>query len=252
MSTVDTLAISPCCNPELTLEEALAAYAPLGFTQFEAFTTWAKSALDITADPDAYARLAARHGFRFTSFHLPPVDDDVDASLARAVNAARFAKAVGARIVLFKATSRRLYIGAAGPFLDAIEGLGLTPVLQNHYGTPISSLEDFREVLAGIGDARMKTLLEVGQFHAAGVSWRAGYELLGTSVALVHIKDQIGRQSVPYGRGEIDLPGLFAQLRADGYTGDYVVEMEVADRENTLRYLAEAVVYLREQCLEGR
>jgi hypothetical protein len=33
-------------------------------------------------------------------------------------------------------------------------------------------------------------------------------------------------------------------MRSVGYDGDYVVEMEVADRENTLRYLAGAVEYL--------
>jgi len=36
-------------------------------------------------------------------------------------------------------------------------------------------------------------------------------------------------------------------LAADGYDGDLVVEMEVADRENTLRYLADAVDYIEER-----
>jgi len=61
----------------------------------------------------------------------------------------------------------------------------------------------------------------------------------------VHIKDQIGRQSVPFGNGEIDLPGLFARLADDGYRGKFVVEMEVTDRENTPQYLADALRYLK-------
>ncbi len=56
---------------------------------------------------------------------------------------------------------------------------------------------------------RLLTLPEVGHFHSADVGWREAAEALGDSVALVHIKDQIGRQSVPFGTGEIDLPGLF-------------------------------------------
>ncbi len=236
---------SPCCNPELRLDEALAAYARLGFRKFEVFTSWAKSAFDVDGDPAFYQAKGEEYGLRFTSLHLPPVTDDLDATVARAVHAARFARAIGAGVLLFKADSRANYIRGARPFLDAIEGLGVTPVLQNHYGTPITTLDDFREVLNGIADPRMKTLLEVGHFHSAGVSWRQGYDLLGESIALVHIKDQVGRQSVPFGTGEIDLAGLLRHLRAAGYRGDFVVEMEVADRENTLRYLAEALEYVR-------
>ena len=53
---------------------------------------------------------------------------------------------------------------------------------------------------------------------------------------------------MPFGTGEIDLVGLFEHMRSVGYDGDYVVEMEVADKENTLRYLAGAVEYLRRCC----
>lgn len=241
---MDHLVASPCCNPDLGLDEALAAYAGIGFRKFEVFTSWAKSAFDIEGDPAFYRAKGEEHGLRFVSLHLPPVTDDLEASVARAIRGARFAGAIGAAIVLFKADSRANYVRGAGPFLEGIEGLGTTPVLQNHFGTPITTLDDFREVLEGIADPRMKTLLEVGHFHSAGVSWHEGYDLLGESIALVHVKDQVGRQSVPFGTGEIDLPGLFRHLRAAGYRGDYVVEMEVKDRENTLRYLAEARQYL--------
>ena len=231
----------------MSVDEALAAFAKLGFCKYEVFTSWA-APFDVDADPQLYLDKGRRHGIAFTSLHLPPVDDDL--SIDRAVNAARFAKALGAHIVLFKATNRANYISAARPFLDAITGLGVTPVLQNHFGTAISSLDDFREVLDGIRDLRMKTLLEVGHFHSAGVGWREACDLLGDSIALVHIKDQVGPQSVPFGTGEIDLLGLFAHMRSAGYAGDYVVEMEVEDKENTLQYLADAVRYLEQNCEE--
>jgi len=247
--TLDHLVASPCCNPEMALPEALAAYSRLGFGKFEAFTSWVQSAVDVEADPQRYLECAAGHGMRFTSTHLPPVDDDLDASLARAVRAAEFADALGAGIVLYKATSRENYARSAGDFLDRIDRLGVTPVLQNHAGTPISTLDDFREVIDAIADPRMKTLLEVGHFHSVGVCWREACKLLGESIALVHVKDQVARQSVPFGSGEIDLPGLFEHVKSVGYEGDFVVEMEVQDRANTLRYLAEAVEYLRENCL---
>lgn len=245
---MENLAISPCSNPEMTLDQALSAYSALGYRKFEVFTSWVKSAFDCRRDPGFYLEQGQRYGMTFASLHLPAVGDDPDASLGEAVQAARFAAAIGAGVVLFKATSRANYVRAAGPFLDAIEGLPVTPVLQNHAGTAISTLEDFREVLEGVDDPRMKALLEVGHFHSVGVSWRQGCDLLGDLIALVHIKDQIGPQSVPFGAGEIDLPGLFGHMRSVGYTGDYVVEMEVKDRENTLKYLAEAREYIERYC----
>ena len=248
--TTDNLIVSPCSNPEMGLEEVLAAYSEIGYEKFEVFTGWAGSAFDIDADPRDYLAKSRRYGMKFVSFHLPPVNDDVDVSLARSVRAARFARAVGAEVVLFKATSRENYIRAAGEFLDAIDSLGLTAALQNHAGTAISTPADFGEVIDGIADPRMKTLLEVGHFHTVGVSWREGYDLLAGRIALVHVKDQIGPQSVPFGTGEIDLPGLFEHMRSVEYAGDFVVEMEVADKPNTLKYLAEAREYLIARCLD--
>jgi len=159
---MESLAVSPCSNPEVGLDEVLQAYATLGSRKFEVFTSWAKSAFDYHGDPEFYLEKGRRHGMAFVSMHLPPVGDDVDASLAEAVEAARFAAAIGAGVVLFKATSRPNYIRAAGPFPDAVEELPVTPVLQNHAGTPITTLQEFREVLDGIDDERIKALLEVG------------------------------------------------------------------------------------------
>ncbi len=245
---MENLAVSPCSNPEMGLDEVLGAYSALGYRKFEVFTSWTKSAFDCRGDPQFYLDKGRRHDMAFVSLHLPAVGDDAGASLAEAVRAARFASAIGAGVVLFKATSRPNYVRAAGPFLDAIGDLAVTPALQSHAGTPISTLADFREVLDGIDDERMKALLEVGHFHQVGVPWREGYELLRGRIALVHVKDMIGSRSVPFGAGEVDLPGLFRRLSDDGYAGDYVVEMEVEDRQNTLTYLRQAREYVEEHC----
>ncbi len=252
MDRMERFVGSPACIPQMTLEEIFAAYAPLGFRKFEAFTSWCRSHLDIETEARTYRELAASHGIRFTSMHLPPISNDQEVSLRQAVKAARFAQELGVSVVLFKATTREHYIQTAVPFLDALDdaGIHLTPVLQNHAGTAISSLEDFREVITGIGDPRMKTLLEVGHFQRVGVHWRDGFNLLGESIALVHINEIQGTQSVPYGTGTVDFPGLFAHLRETGYTGDIVVELELDTRDQdatrTLHHLAEALDYLKE------
>ncbi|HOR27822.1 MAG TPA: sugar phosphate isomerase/epimerase family protein [Candidatus Sumerlaeota bacterium] len=237
---------SPCSLPAMSVDEVLATYAQLGYRHFEVFVQWVQSRFDYYGDPAVYREKAERHGLRYHSLHLPPVNDAIEESVAEAVRATRFARDLGAQIVLFKANTRPLYIESARRFLDAIDGLGVTPVLQNHFGTAISTLEDFRAVIEGINDSRMKTLLEVGQFHSAGVDWRRAADFLGESIALVHIKDQIGPQSVPFGQGEIDLPGLFRYLDGAGYAGKVVVEMEVKDAENTVKYLADARRYLQD------
>ncbi len=35
-------------------------------------------------------------------------------------------------------------------------------------------------------------------------------------------------------------------MESVGYTGDYVVEMEVEDSENTLKYLEDAILYIQQ------
>lgn len=244
---------SPACIPQITLEEILPVYAALGLRKFEVFSSWCKSAVDISRPPETYLALARAHGFRFTSMHLPPINNDLAASLESAVSHARFAKALGAEIVLYKANSRENYIRGAKPFLDAIEGAGITPVLQNHKGSPITTLADFREVISGIADPRMKTLLEVGHFQRAGVDWREGYDLLGESIALVHVNDiDAAGESVPFGTGLVDFAGLFERLAEDGYRGDVVVELELSTRDKdiqrTIDYLAKALEWLGSLC----
>jgi len=242
---LDDIVVSSCSLPEHDLPSILAVCREIGYRNFEVFTTWAKSAIDYHLDPAPFREQFESCGMRVHSFHLPPIGDDIEATLAESLAACRFAKALGAEIVLYKANSRPNYRAAGKRFLDGACNLGLVPVLQNHAGTAVSTLEDVREVLDGIADDRLKALLEVGHFHSVGIGWKWAYEQLKGRIALVHIKDQIGRQSVPFGNGEIDLPGLFARLHADHYQGKLVVEMEVADRENTPRYLADALRYLK-------
>ena len=56
-------------------------------------------------------------------------------------------------------------------------------------------------------------------------------------------------EPVPFGTGEVDLPGLFKHLQQIGYQGRIVVEMDKRpDPENTLKYLADAIPYFREKC----
>jgi len=240
-----SVAVSPCSNPDLTLEECLQKYGALGYRRIELFTGWTRAAADPLADPRRYLRLARDHGFTYSSLHLPSLSDD-PASVSEAAWAARFASDIGCRCVIVKAEHKGLFAEAGRQLLDAIERLPVIPVLQNHKGSAISTLDDYLAALRALDDQRIFCTLEVGHFHSVGVPWRQAYDALKDRIRHVHVKDQIGAQSVPFGTGEIDLPGLFATLVEDGYDGDVVVEMEVADKKNTLRYLGDALRYIEE------
>jgi sugar phosphate isomerase/epimerase len=249
----DRLVSSPVYFPHLTLEPALRACSDLGFSKFEGFTEWAASKMDWRDDPAKPRSLAESMGLRFSSFHLPTAKSGDDGELADLMVAAGFGAALGAKVVLFKAASREIFASLGPRFLDALSasGLGLTPVLQNHRGGPIQSLDDFRAVLKSLNyDPRMRTLLEVGQFHRAGVKWREGWEWMGPRIALIHVNDILAGNSVLYGTGEVDFLGLMRQIKTSGYAGDIVVELELASREVDSRETLEGV-RLAVEHLEG-
>jgi sugar phosphate isomerase/epimerase len=135
--------------------------------------------------------------------------------------------------------------------LDALdeEQIRVTPVVQNHRGTAISTLEDYQEVFLLIdNDPRLKAVLEVGHFHRVGVPWRRGWEYLSGRIALIHINEIHDGKSVPYGTGEVDFAGLLRQIKATNYQGEIVVELELetrnSDPQETLHGLKNTVKLL--------
>lgn len=225
---------SPCCLPALALPTLFAAYRQIGFTKYEAFSSWATARHDGAGDPAAARAQAASYGMRITSYHLPKIEQDLEAGLAKALAAARYASKLGdGVVVLFKAETKDIFARTARRFLDAIgqERLGVVPVLQNHKGSAISTLDDFRDVLHAIGDPRMKAILEVGHLYRAGVHWRDGWDLLADRIALIHVNDIHDGRSVPFGAGEVDFPGLLKQVKHTCYPGNIVVELELPTHE---------------------
>ena len=66
----EQIAVSPCSNPDMSLDDVLRAYSSLGYSRFEVFTSWTKSAFDYRADPEQYLRKGQRFSMKFTSLHL--------------------------------------------------------------------------------------------------------------------------------------------------------------------------------------
>lgn len=230
------------------LEEALASYSAIGYKNFEVYTNGRGSSFNINKGAGYYLELGKKYNLKFTSLHLSPIKDNLEQELENAIKEAQFASELGVSVVVFKAKKRENYLRAAKPFLNAIEGLNLTPVIQFHEGGAFANLNDLVQVMTEIDDERMKILHEVGSFHAAEIPWKTVCNVFGHRIALVHIKDMIGRKCVPYGTGEVDIPALVNHMRGLGYQGYYVVEIDPSDKENTTRYICEAYDYLKTHC----
>ena len=251
-SILPRLVASPCCLPRLELPELLGAYRELGFSRLEGFSEWATSRLDWRQSPAIAREQLGHFGFSVTSFHLPLIKSaDIERGLDDAIAAARYARELGASVVLLKAANKEIYRQIGARFLDALEAqhLELTTVVQNHKGTAITTLEDYREVFDSLGgDPRLKAVLEVGHFARVGTGWREAWQTLGERVALIHVNDVKDGQSVFYGTGDVDFSGLLGAIQNKGYNGNIVVELELETRETqaqlTLDGLNEAVAHL--------
>jgi len=249
--SLDRLIVSCCANPEMPLIHTLPDYAGVGYTRYEAFVDWVKSALDYTADPGEYRALAAGHGMTFASLHLPRfTDDEPERSFGEAVQAARFAAGLGMSVVYPRATSMAALVRDGKPFLDAVEGLGLTVAVEIHQGFPVYNVASLLEAFEGVGDSRLKAVLEMGHLHLAGETWRDCWAAAGDRVAVVHLKDIRDGKSVPLGAGEVDLTAMLSHLRSVGFAGEYVVELLLKDQGSPLPHLAAAREFVRPY-LEG-
>ena len=86
---IEQVAVSPCSNPEMGLDDVLSAYASLGYKHFEVFTSWTNSAFDYHTCPQAYLKIGQQFSMVFTSFHLPPITaGGLTDSLQEAITAA--------------------------------------------------------------------------------------------------------------------------------------------------------------------
>ncbi len=217
--------------------------------------TWSLEAIDHFDLPGLQARIQAS-GMGCAGLYTPGWGgaDDADA-LAHAAAIARcagFARALGAGHVASTGAERRGTPGAVGRIIRCAQAVlaelpADTPVhlaLEPHFGNALEQPEDFAEVLAACPDQRLGVCVDTGHFHAAKVDMPAFIRRFAGRIFSVHFKDHIGARSVGIGRGEIDLTGVIAALRAADYRGGLTLELEVDDPLNLPRYTEEAYFYL--------
>ena len=128
--------------------------------------------------------------------------------------------------------------------LGLITDMPVRVALEPHVGSQFQNETDYEEIFGNITTEQLGITIDTGHFHEAGVDWKALIRKYPDRIYNVHVKDHVGSQSVPIGRGEIDMPGLIYELRAIDYRGPLAVELEVKDPENLPLYVSDAYRYL--------
>jgi sugar phosphate isomerase/epimerase len=165
---------------------------------------------------------------------------------------ARAAVQLGSPLLVFSGSYPReeghlaATIAGIQALLPLIHDLPIRIALEPHIDSTVQFAEDYEAFLAAIPDPQFGITVDVGHFHTAGVDWARLIQRYPERVYNVHLKDQLGPQSVPIGAGEIDLTRLIEVLHAVDYCGALAVELEVVDPENLPAYCAQAHKVLRQ------
>lgn len=244
---------STCSIPKYDLDAAVEAIKHAGYDYMEAFTTWTNCALGpAKAPPGAVRALLARHGVGISSLNGHSITavraDQLDECMPPILSDLRYAKELGLKRLNIRGAKRdqpmEVFVEGLRAVAQEAVAMDMGLIIGNHSGNRLERPEDLATALEGANAENVGILVDAGHFYSVEVDPATAIRGLGEHLELLHVKDQIGRQSVPFGTGEMDLPGILQAARDVGYDGFIVVEMEVEDADNTERYLAEAKQYL--------
>jgi sugar phosphate isomerase/epimerase len=105
--------------------------------------------------------------------------------------------------------------------------MGVTYALENHAGFNLENPGDFRRVFERFDSPNLGLCVDVGHFHAAGITLDEVNREFGSRIKHIHLKDnrEFGiKEFVPFGEGTADNRGYLETMDARGYDGYAVVE----------------------------
>lgn len=103
---------------------------------------------------------------------------------------------------------------------------GVELCLENHYKSQFQFPDDYAALMEALADTPIGITFDTGHFHSSGVDSMSFMKTFAERIRHVHLKDHIGTNAVPLGKGEIDLPRIIGGLKAIGYDGFISIEME--------------------------
>lgn len=128
--------------------------------------------------------------------------------------------------------------------IELTEDIDIKIALEPHINSQILTIEDYDKIFENIKSPKLGITIDTGHFYSAGVDFISLIKKYPEYIWNVHLKDHIDKQSVPIGKGEIDIPKLIRELKNIEYSGFLVIELEVTDPENAPKYIEDAYKYL--------
>jgi len=249
------LSCSLACLQDRPLAEVLPLVRDAGCEAIELW--WPRVQQDLAGSGDAgpqFQTLLRASGLRLSGLMVSDMAvfgaaelADLTAELVRQM---RLAQALDAPAVSLRGGDRRrqsleMLVRGLQAILPAAEELDLIVELANADASRVEQLEDLRYVLFQIRHPRLRLLNDTGQFHDACVNPRDAFREFIEQTDAVRIADRRGRQPVPLGEGEVNVPAVIEHLQRVGYAGWLVIGPPVPQGMQAGQYLAQSVTYLR-------
>ncbi|MBM4049646.1 MAG: sugar phosphate isomerase/epimerase [Planctomycetes bacterium] len=244
------------CYRQLTFEEMLKQVAEAGYRAVElvAIPTWIHVDLR-KMNADELGRRIEDAGLELAAIYPGGVNcaspDKVRESVDYIKLAVDVAEELGVRRIVFTGNRRDsapLSVAISGykELAKYLEARGVMICLENHYQNQIEFPEDYKQILDAVDSDNFGVTIDTGHFTASKVDLLKLADTFGERIKHVHVKDHIGPESVPLGKGETNNAGLIRRLAQMEYPGFLSVEVEAKDHENNPRYAREALPYLEE------
>jgi sugar phosphate isomerase/epimerase len=244
------LSCSTHCLPDFPLEEALRVIHEAGYESVEISAEQLDAAFgDMAKETKAIRKLLWKYHLHAVGVRLndlAAVDfHELHKHLETIQRQMEGALELGSLYVSVRGGDRRrqsLPMLSAGVdhVLDQAKQLDMSFTLANGYKTRVEQLEDIRYIMSEVHDPGLCLLNDTGQFHSAAVNPRYAIREYGLRNWVVHITDQVGRQTVPIGEGEMNVRAIIEHLRRIGYNNWLVVDQSFEEWLKGSRYLAEA------------
>lgn len=248
---------SSCCWWHHTLEDGVRLASEAGFKAYEPLL-FPDEILPLHGNlrrisAGQLLRLLGDHGMTLAALHIAAIPtappERYRACLDYARIAVERAAETGCNLVVVGGPDRRTE--PFFPFLKALDEieplLRNTPVrlaLENHYGNWIQFIQDYEHIFDYMQSPQVGVTLDTGHFTACGVDPADVARRLQDKIVHVHIKDHVGRQSVPLGTGQTNNLGLVRVLKEMNYAGYLSQEIECGRGEEADRAAAEGIVYM--------
>ena len=108
-------------------------------------------------------------------------------------------------------------------------------------------------VLAAIeGHPNFGACADLGHWPKSGIDPVDGVKKLAGHIIAIHLKDiaefnNTKIQDVPVGKGVVNFPGVFEELKRQGFKGNIYIEMDVEGKPSNLPAVVETAKYYKEQ-----